>query len=117
MSDDGWIEEDPQSAERLEHSNRAFDRDMLRWLLWIFAFVIVAAAGAFGWKIYEFAHDLTDNDGLRFAGAHLLTYCLVAGGFFSLLIYGFLSGHYTDIEKPKYDLLDQERRHDLRDFA
>ena len=86
-------------------------------MLWIFGFVVVAGALAFGWKLYEFAADLLDDDGLRFAGAHLLTYVLVAGGFFLLLLFCFLRGHFADIEKPKYDLLDMEREHDARDFA
>ena len=51
------------------------------------------------------------------AGAHLLTYVLVAGGFFLLLLYCFLTGHFADIERPKYDLLESERANDLREFA
>lgn len=96
---------------------RAADRRVLTWMLWIFGFVIVAGAFAFGWKIYEFTADLLDQEGLRFAGSHLLTYVLVAGGFFMLLLYCFLRGHFADIEKPKYDLLDMEKGYDLREYA
>ena len=104
------------AAERTAAAHAA-DKRILTWMLWIFGFVIIAAAGAFGWKIYEFAYDLVSEDGLRFAGSHLLTYVLVAGGFFLLLLYCFLRGHFADIEKPKYDLLETEKAHDRREFA
>ena len=104
------------AAERTP-ATAAADKRILTWMLWIFGFVIIAAAGAFGWKIYEFAYDLVNEDGLRFAASHLLTYVLVAGGFFLLLLYCFLRGHFADIEKPKYDLLETETDLDRREFA
>ena len=84
--------------------------------LWFFAFVIAMAGVAFAFKLYEFFYDLTNREGFEFTGAHLLTYLLVAGGFFLLLLYGFLRGHFADIEQPKHDLLDQERRYDRAEF-
>jgi hypothetical protein len=110
------LPQDTPSAD-IEQQRRAADRRVLVWMLWIFGFVIVAGAFAFGWKIYEFAADLLDHEGLRFAGSHLLTYVLVAGGFFMLLLFCFLRGHFADIEKPKYDLLDMEKDYDVREFA
>ena len=86
-------------------------------MLWIFSLVILVASLGFVSKLYEFFHDLTNEEGLRFAGAHLLTYVLVAGGFFMLLGYAFLRGHFADIEQPKYDLLEQEERRDRHEFA
>ena len=112
-----WKDSDPKSVEEMEAEGRERDRKTLVYLMWIFSFTIVAAGAAFGWKIYEFAHDLIATEGLRFAGAHLLTYVLVAGGFFMMLLYCFLSGHFSDIEKAKYDLLEEERRYDLRELA
>ena len=85
------------------------------WLIF-FCCILFAAACAFVFKFYEFFHDLASHEGLRFAGAHLATYLLVAGGFFLLLLYAFLKGHFSDIERPKYDLLDQERRYDEDEF-
>ncbi|GEM_PF-2297273 len=83
----------------------------------IFFLVIVAFAGvAFFFKLYEFFYDLSSQEGFRFAGAHLGTYLLVAAGFFLLLLYGFLKGHYTNIEQPKYDLLDKEQSYDRAEF-
>ena len=85
------------------------------WLIF-FGFIIAMAAVAFGFKFYEFFVDLASQEGFRFAGAHLATYLLVAGGFFLLLIYAFLHGHFHDIEQPKFDILDKERQRDRDEF-
>ena len=82
-----------------------------------FLLTILLAAVAFGVKFYEFFIDLASQEGFRFAGAELLTYLLVAGGFFLLLAFAFLNGHFADIERPKYDLLEEERRHDELEFG
>jgi hypothetical protein len=87
-----------------------------RTMAWILGVVVFFSGFAFVYKLYEFFHDLTNEDGLHFAGSHLLTYCLVAGGFLLLLLYGFLRGHFADIEKPKYDLLEREERYDRDQF-
>lgn len=78
-------------------------------------FFLVAAllAGVgFGVKIHEFAEDLLADQGIGFAGAHLVTYAFVAVGFLLLLAGTFLRGHYADIERPKHDMLERERMHD-----
>jgi hypothetical protein len=78
----------------------------------------VAVAGAgFAWKLFEFFEDLFAESGLRFAGAHLTIYVLVAAGFVLLLAYAFLSGHFSDIERPKLDMLEREREHDREEFG
>jgi hypothetical protein len=68
----------------------------------------------FSYKIFEFADDLADQKGLQFAGAHLLTYGLVATGFLMLLAYSFLRGQFRDIEKAKFELLEREVDHDAK---
>ncbi len=86
------------------------------WLIFFGGIVLVAAL-CFVVKFYEFFYDLSRQEGFRFAGAHLATYLLVAGGFFLLLLYAFLKGHFSDIERPKLDLLERERRLDHDEFA
>lgn len=83
-----------------------------RVILVFFLFAMALSGVGFAVKIFEFADDLADQKGLQFAGAHLLTYAVVAVGFLALLAYTFLMGHLRDIEEPKYDLLEKERRHD-----
>jgi hypothetical protein len=99
---------DDSPAARRQRRHRA--------MLWFFAVVIFMAAVAFGFKFYEFFMDLARQEGFRFAGAHLLTYLLVAAGFFLLLGFAFVTGHFADIEQPKHDMLEQERRYDAEEF-
>lgn len=87
-----------------------------RVMIWLFGFVVFAGGAAFFYKLYEFFVELTSPDGLRFAGSHLLTYCLVAGGFLLLLVYSFMSGHFSDIEEPKFTLLETEIEYDNQEF-
>lgn len=88
-----------------------------RFFLWFFAVVVFAGGSAFVYKLYEFLHDLTAKDGLHFAGSHLLTYILVAGGFLLLLAYGYLRGHFAKIESPKYEMLENEIKHDREELT
>jgi len=85
-----------------------------RLILAFFLLAMGVAGVGFSVKLVEFAGDLTAEHGLQFAGAHLLTYGLIAAGFLSLLVLGFVRGHFKDVEEPKYDLLEEERRHDAR---
>lgn len=85
----------------------------------VLGFFIGAAALSglgFGIKIFEFADDLFADQGIGFAGAHLVTYAFVAVGFLLLLAGTFLRGHYADIEKAKYDMLESERMNDRLEF-
>lgn len=77
-------------------------------------FLCAAAASGIGFavKIYQFAQDMLQEHGIGFAGAHLMTYACVALGFLLLLAGTFFRGHYAEIEKPKYDLLERELMHD-----
>lgn len=95
------------------HGGRAEERTgPRRVVLWFFLFGALLAGAGFGFKIYEFADDALVEQGIGFAGAHLVTYAFVATGFLLLLAGTFLRGHYADIEQPKYDLLEREREHD-----
>jgi len=83
-----------------------------RWVTVVFLLGALAAGLGFGVKLYEFAEDLLADQGIGFAGAHLITYALVAAGFVLLLLGTFLRGHWADIEKPKFELIEKERAHD-----
>ncbi len=89
----------------------------MTWRRIVLSFFLLAmgvAGVGFSVKIVEFADDLTAARGLQFAGAHLLTYGLIATGFLLLLFLCFLRGHFKDVEEPKHDLLDKERAYDAR---
>lgn len=101
--------------ENQDQPSGTLSRGHRRWM--IFFCLIIAVAGlAFAFKLYEFFYDLSSQQGFRFAGAHLATYLLVAAGFFLLLFYAFLKGHFSNIEQPKHDILDSERRYDRAEY-
>ena len=99
------------------HQEKSRDARLKNVMLKFFGVVVFLSGVTFIYKLYEFFHDLTDSDGLRFAGSHLLTYVLVAGGFGLLLIYGFMKGHFSDIEKAKYEMLEKEEDYDRQEFG
>jgi len=86
---------------------------------WIAFFVVgCALAGlGFAYKLYEFFFDVAGRQGFEFAGAHLVTYALVAAGFLLLLLFAFLNGTFSDIERPKHELLERELRYDRDEFG
>jgi hypothetical protein len=86
-----------------------------RWVAWTFVAAALASGAGFGWKIHEFADDLLRDQGIGFAGAHLVAYAFVAAGFLLLLAGTFLRGHYADVEKAKFDMLEREIAHDAHD--
>ncbi len=88
-----------------------------RWILRVFLVGAILSGVGFAVKIFEFLQDLLNSNGLHFAGAHLAVYAFVAGGFLLLLTYGFLKGHFSDIEKPKFDMLEREITNDRQEFG
>ena len=90
---------------------------MRRFWLAFFALGCTLAGLGFAWKLREFFFDVTNREGFEFATVHLLTYALVAAGFVLLLLSAFLRGHFSDIEQPKYTLLDREIRLDLDEYG
>ncbi|TAH39652.1 MAG: hypothetical protein EYC70_02360 [Planctomycetota bacterium] len=82
------------------------------WLTTLLGIVTVCAGGAFIYKVVEFITSLEDLNILGFAVAPLANYFCVAGGFFSLLIWAFLSGQFSDPEQAKLDFLADQERYD-----
>ena len=101
--------------KRLEDSQR--EQRVRRFMLWFFGFVVIAGGLGFSYKLYEFIADLTASEGLRFAGAHILIYLLVAGGFMLLLAFAFMTGHFANIENAKYEMLEDQTKRDHEEFG
>lgn len=91
-------------------------KQKLRFALVIFFGAASLFAGiGFLVKLIEFLASVDDPDILGFAVAPLVNYFLVAGGFFSLLVWAFLAGQFSNIEKTKYELLEDQERFDRED--
>lgn len=80
-----------------------------RVFLWVFSVILVVTAGtAFMFKLIEFFYTAT-TDGSQALASFLipvLTYLTVAAGFGCLFAWAFFRGHYSDVEAPKYRMLE-----------
>ncbi len=79
----------------------------------IAVFILIPGAIGFGDKLYQFFMVLySDDKGGRFALVPIATYILVSAGFCFFLVWGSMKGMLSDIEGPKYQMLDHEEELD-----
>jgi hypothetical protein len=69
-------------------------------------------------KVYEFLQTIKHHELVGFAHDPLLVYALVALGFAFLLLWAYLTGQLSGVERAKYEMLErfdeQERAEGLR---
>ena len=77
--------------------------------------VLVLGLGALGIgtigaiiEFRDFMRLLQIGEMEKFAMVTLVNYALVGAGFLLLLLWFFLKGDMRDVERPKYDMLEQE---------
>ncbi|RMG34047.1 MAG: hypothetical protein D6725_14895 [Planctomycetota bacterium] len=76
--------------------------------------ILVPSMIGFGTKLYEFVQVVrSDPDGV-FALTPVTNYLLASAGFFFLLLWAAANGMFRDIERPKYEMLQQEEELDRR---
>ncbi len=74
--------------------------------------ILVPSLWGFGTKFIEFiALFRSRSDGV-FAISPIMNYLLAGLGFFCLLCWGMAQGMFTDVERPKYTMLQTEQRLD-----
>jgi len=82
-----------------------------RWFLWIFGPTVILVAGAaFVFKLIEFIKVAT-QDGPGAMASFLipvLNYLMVAAGFLCLFFWAYLTGQFSDVEAPKYRMLEMQ---------
>lgn len=71
---------------------------------------VTFAAVTFVYKLIEIMETIPMGEVAGFAVMQVITYLLVAIGFFSLFIWSFLKGDFKDIEKVKYKVLEMEEK-------
>ncbi len=88
-----------------------------RWF-WIVNFalgvpILLVSMLGFGVKLLELIHLTTqgETDG-GFAVTPVVNYLLASTGFLCLLLGAALNGMFDDIERPKYTMLENERKLD-----
>lgn len=87
-----------------------------RRFLWVFSVMMLLITGiAFFFKLFEFAYSFTSDQSLRFAILPVMTYLIVAAGFACLFFWAYLSGHFKNVEAPKYRMLQMQEEIDARE--
>ncbi len=64
----------------------------------------------FVYKVYEIVNTVPRGEMMGFAVIQVVTYLLVAMGFFFLFLWSFLRGDFSDLEASKYRILEMEER-------
>jgi len=73
--------------------------------------VVIGGAG-FVYKLVQFTHEALQAEGASFAVVPVVVYICVALGFLSLFIWALLRGQFSNVEEPKYRLLDTEEHYE-----
>jgi hypothetical protein len=74
--------------------------------------ILLPSMYGFVGKFIEFIHVFRGVPGGQFAVAPMLNYLLASAGFFMLLLWAASNGMFTNIEQPKYAMLENEARLD-----
>jgi len=78
-------------------------------------FILIPGGIGFGEKLYQFFRVLQSSAEGRFALLPIATYLLVSLGFVLIMIWGSLKGMLSDVEGPKYEMLDREEALDAKE--
>jgi hypothetical protein len=74
--------------------------------------ILIPSMYGFAGKFIEFIHIYRGTGGGEFAVAPILNYLLASAGFFCMLLWASWNGMFRDVERPKYEFLDNEARID-----
>lgn len=87
-----------------------------RWFMLAMALcVLVPSLYGFGTKFLEFIALYRGDEEGAFAIAPILNYLLASLGFLCLFAWAAAQGMFSDIERPKFTLLENEARLDARE--
>lgn len=90
----------------MKKEKTSLTQKIIVWLMGIF--ILIPGGLGFGEKLYQFFHVLRSDAEGRFALVPIATYLLVSLGFIFVLIWGAMKGMLSDIEGPKFKMLEQE---------
>ena len=83
------------------------------WITLVMAvLILIPSLYGFAGKFIEFVHIYRGTGGGEFAVAPILNYLLASAGFFCMLLWAAWNGMFRDVERPKYEFLDNEARID-----
>lgn len=89
-------------------------RDKKEWTAlvlgaWVISGVTFASL-TFVYKVIEVLNTVPKGEMAGFAVMQVVTYLLIAIGFFFLFLWSFLKGDFKDTEKAKYKVLEMEEK-------
>ena len=89
-------------------------KDKKEWavfILWTWVISGVTFASlTFVYKFFEIVRTVPMGEVTGFAVIQVITYLLIAIGFFFLFLWSFLKGDFKDMEKAKYRILEMEEK-------
>jgi len=86
-------------------------RSLTFWTCVFAVVILLPALYGFGTKFREMLLLVGDEDG-AFTVVPILNYLLVSAGFLLLFVWAIMHGMFRDIEKPKQEMLANEKRLD-----
>jgi hypothetical protein len=96
----------PHARERDQDPRDARRRMWLTAIMGVL--ILIPSMYGFTGKFIEFVHIYRGEPGGEFAVAPILNYLLASAGFFCMLMWAAWNGMFRDVEKPKFDFLDNE---------
>lgn len=82
------------------------------WAILTVIFFLGPAMFGFGTKFYELIRVFQGDSAGAFAVTPIVNYLLAGCGFVMLFAWAARNGMFRDIERPKFEMLDNERRLD-----
>lgn len=101
---------DSQSNDR--PSNESRSRGNRLWTVLAVVFFLGPAMFGFGTKFYELIRVFEGDPAGAFAVTPIVNYLLAGCGFLLLFAWAARNGMFRDIERPKYEMLENERKLD-----
>lgn len=90
----------------MKKEKTSLTQKVIVWLMGVF--ILIPGGMGFGEKLYQFFHVLRSDSEGRFALVPIATYFLISLGFIFVLIWGAMKGMLSDIEGPKFSMLEQD---------
>lgn len=76
-------------------------------VLTFFVTAVTIAGCMFTFKLFSFLKTIKRDELAGFAFDPIVIYAMVAMGFLCLLAWAFLTGQFKNIERPKYEMLEE----------
>ncbi len=98
----------PDSTNSVDQGRKRRSRPTPLWITVFLIGTVSLAAIGFLFKFIEFVAAYLKTDGTDFSIIPVATYLAVAAGYLCFFVWAFRQGMFTDIEAPKYRMLEMQ---------